>query len=387
LYYRNLAKLGLAKIKTFENNFKKQFENNDIFSYKDYIENAMDVYDLKQRLLYYNNDKSCKMESIDITCEYLVYLFFYLSFIYHQNIYQLKLVGNKSKDENLLEYFFRRLDGSELFEDIIDLINKKSDKMSKTIMCFYYSYKALSNNDNAKYYTDYKNFLKENIDMFPVDELDSLYRLLESSLSNLKLPNLENEQETFEINEIIISNKLMFANNAGLINYTRFISIIENSCILNKIEFAENFYNEYKNLLSEDVKLNVCYYSLARIAFAKSEFQETLNHLSKIQNEPIMLKYYIKNIYMMSCYELGYYEHFLYALDSFRHFAKRNKLSNEASHISFSKFGEYIKTLFKLRDKFDSYEFEKMCSSLKQNKTAHTVWLNEKLEAIILTKK
>ena len=381
MYFRDLPKLSLAKTKIFENNFKNQFHKNDIFSFSHYMENAIHVYDLKQRLLYSNNDKSDKMESIDLACEYTVYNFLYISFIYYQNILKLKLDRNKEKIENLLEYFLGRLDGSEILEELIDLIKKKPDKLSKTIMCFYYSYKSLSTNNSVECYYNFKNFLKENISMFPVDEWDSLYQILASCLSNLKLPNLENNKETFEINQMIFSKGLIYANTR-LIPYSRFISVIENSCILGKTKFAEIFLDEYKHMLPEDVKENTGYYSLARIAFAKSEFQETLNLLSKIQNEPLMLKYYIKNLYMMSCYELKYYEPFLNALDSFRHFAKRNKLSNEVSQISFSKFGENIKTLFKLRENFESYEFEKMCNLLKENKSVHSTWLDEQLAAI-----
>lgn len=381
LYFRDLPKLSLSKTKSFENSFKKEFDNNNIFSFTYYLENSVHVNDLKQRLIYYYADKRDNFESIDLACEHLLYCFLYESFIFFQNILQLKLTGNKTKPENLLELFFKNLEESEFFNDLFDLISKKQDKISQTVIGFYYWYKTCSTTDNSEHYFRFKNFLKENITMFPVDEWDSLYQGLATGLSNINLPNLENSIETFEINQMIISNKMLFANG-GLINFTRFISIIENACCLSKTDFAEKFYHEHYRLLPDELKECVGYYSQARIRFAKSDYGETLNLLSRIQNEPLMLKYFAKNIYMMTLYEKNDVESFEFALDSFRHFAKRNKLSHEASFISYSTFCNYIKTFFKLRENFDRYEFDILTDMLKKNKSAHVMWLNEKLAQI-----
>ncbi|MEO8664486.1 MAG: hypothetical protein ABI462_03230, partial [Ignavibacteria bacterium] len=73
---------------------------------------------------------------------------------------------------------------------------------------------------------------------------------------------------------------------------------------------------------------------------------------------------------------------FIYAFDSFTHFIKRNKLANESRTLSFNKFGNYVKNLFKLRNNFDKFESQNLRSDILKSIILNKSWLFEKLDEL-----
>ncbi|MBK8553133.1 MAG: hypothetical protein IPL53_19570 [Ignavibacteria bacterium] len=72
------------------------------------------------------------------------------------------------------------------------------------------------------------------------------------------------------------------------------------------------------------------------------------------------MKFQIKHLQLNIYYELNDRIAFDYSYDAIKHFIKSINFTNESRMITTVKYCEYLKSLFNLREKFDSFKLSEL---------------------------
>ena len=202
-----------------------------------------------------------------------------------------------------------------------------------------------------------------------------------TAMTNLTITLVNFSQEYFEI-LMNVYNTGLFHNEDESINPHFFGNMVNLSCSVKEYEFAEKFIVQYSPKLPADFRESVYNYSMSVLCFCKKEFNASLEYLSKIQNEFKSMKMNVKNLQLNIYYELNDRESFEYAYDSLKHYLGKNKMTNESRILVLTKYCGYVRSLFKIREKFNSYEFDSLKKEITENKTLSKGWLLRKLDEI-----
>jgi hypothetical protein len=375
---RNIQKFTSGKIDQFEKKVRSGIDPNKYSGINEYLYITANFFDAKSSFIHEYNLKQDRQDYLRLSSDYLLFNFLIRSFKIIHNSFVNKAQETRPVSRTLLEKFFLKLKEHSILEDLLLNEDKEQpqDKISKIVICFYLMYKALTSDGDKAEYDRFKSYLRENIELFSGFELQNLNSCRHSCALNLKIPNSNEAKESLEWYKLLMEkNMLLF--KSGLINANVMASVVNYSVKLKDTGFAEEFLNKYTGMLPADSRDNTYNYCKAKIHFGKGEFGKSLECLSRISDEKLMRKYFLKKLYLMIYYELNDYESFVYAFDTFAHFKKRNKLTNEAREMAFSSFSNNVRSLFKLRNSYDKFEAIKL-----RKQTGNEIWFIEKLDEI-----
>ena len=235
-------------------------------------------------------------------------------------------------------------------------------------------YKALTSKGDKTEYTKFKTYLMENVDLFSAYELQNLNSCRNTCAIFLNSSDEEVAREALEWYKFLEQKNILLLKN-GLIPNSIMLTVVHYSIKLKETQYAEEFLNRYKDKLPAESRDNTYNYCMAMIHFGKGDFGKSLECLSGISDVDMIQKYLIKKLYLRIYYEMNDYESFIYAFDTFAHFKKRNKITSEPRSQAFNDFVNSIRSLFKLRNKYDKYE------AIKLRKAAgDQIWFLEKLD-------
>ena len=117
----------------------------------------------------------------------------------------------------------------------------------------------------------------------------------------------------------------------------------------------------------------------AFLLFGKGKFDEVLGIITSLQHPNFMLKVRMKHLKAKCLYELNDQITFDSEYKSTYHFLKNNillspKVKNETKYLF-----DRIKNMFRLKEKFSSYEFEKLKNEISMGTMNKNSWLNLKV--------
>ena len=377
---RNLSNLLMSKFDSAERAFSKNSEKfKDDFA-SNYYENLRDYYELKTVFLQSNSQFKKRDELIKMP-EYLICGFLIKCFSTFHKLILNNLDFNIPVKDNIAYLILKEMDENSIIENLMNYIKEHSFKNYPVLKCYYSMYKALSRNDSIEYFHEFKNDLSKYGNLFSENEIRDLYNCLLTSLGNRKFTTLDFHAEYFSIIEIGFKNKVIL-NHEGTIHPANFISIVNVSSSNNKIEFTEKFISDYKDKLPQELRESLFNYSMAQLNFYKGNFDKSLEFIIKFQTKDMMLKFFIKNLQLSIYYELNDRVSFDYSIDTFRHFIKKNNLTNESRSIVQAKYSDYVNRLFKLREKSNAFELSKLKKEITDNKATNKIWLLEKIKEL-----
>ncbi|MFZ1322639.1 MAG: hypothetical protein WAT71_13865 [Ignavibacteria bacterium] len=384
VFQRDIPKLTISKLNSFERNFQMTPVRGN---FNNYLYYGTHIYHIKSMCILFYGLNQDLQNAINKSCEFTLYYFMHCASVYATEPTDFKLDNRNPKEENILVTFLKSLDENHIMDDLFSDIGSRSDNLSKIVCCFYFKYKCFRNNADAVYYYKFKNHLKENISIFTLEQLNNFYLELSYCLHYVYISSLEEKnREKFEILKFRIENKI-FINLNGIIPDGHLARSIEIACNVKEIDFAENFLTEYIEKVPEEFRENILNFSLSTISFAKSDYSQSLIHLSKIQKEVELLKYLLRNLHMKIYYELNDYESFISSYDAFKHYIKRKKILDHEKGLAISKFCDHIKILFKLREKFNEFELKQLKVDVNETRFLNHTWLINKIDELELANK
>jgi hypothetical protein len=162
----------------------------------------------------------------------------------------------------------------------------------------------------------------------------------------------------------------------------KFFEIIVGVAIsLEEYEWAGQFIEKYKDMLSPKNADAVIKSSGARLLSAKGEHREALNLLNSIGViRDVQYKLVVKSLILIVYFELEMFDQAMYFLDAYRHFINNNKKSfMEIDNLRNENFRKYMYRLLKLRSNSNKQETAELLEDLKKNQNInHRKWLQEK---------
>lgn len=211
-------------------------------------------------------------------------------------------------------------------------------------------------NISEKYFYDIKSSLINNVNLFSqVDMYDILKSLRSYCISRMRMMKSIFIDELYEIDKLLVE-KVNY--NSVYIKWyigELFTEIVQLSIYSKNYEYAEDFIEKFKSLLSADVVEFETGFTKAFLYLEYGETDKALELLSKIKPINNSMKLLIKNLYLRAYYEKGYFEEGFSMLDAFIHFI--NKVENQTgsrSKLYILKYNVFLK-LYKMRVSPEKY--------------------------------
>ncbi len=270
-----------------------------------------------------------------------------------------------------------------IFEDVIKFVEKNKSDIKKNhpvVYLHYLNYKMTSDEETPGAFIDMKQFIEENIDQ--LDNASIRFFLMNMNNYCVKLYwNGSNEalNDILRINSYLDDKDILFIDKK--VNANNFLTVVNLSLKLNAVQWVENFLNKYKDRFPEELKDSTIYLTLARILFARKDYDKALFALGKVKY--INYFYYI-NSKLLLCklyYELNYLKEISSIIESIKQFQKRNDNIPTAMNKAINSFLTYLKKL--VRMKMNPSERLNYEDILKATYTAEKEWLADKVKELV----
>ncbi|MBS1516877.1 MAG: hypothetical protein JSS91_02190 [Bacteroidetes bacterium] len=383
LFERNILDLLSRKFASFEKLYSEaNFKNIDLDSEIIYY-NLNNVYELKAWSDYSYNPDSNYKDVQRKSSGYFIYSFLLGCFKRYNNIKSKNISKHFDEKNDFIESFFENFLQEEI-ELIMNFARKYSSGSNINVLnCYYLLYKSISSKENVENYFNLKQALYKYGNEISNTDLISLYAGLNNYLLENQSGDINTAMEFTDNYKTMMSRNLFLEPNGKLREY-RFNMYIYNSCNADTCDETLKFISEYLDKIPEISRSNSYNFGMALVHFAKSEFNKSLEFISKISQNYFDMKYQLKNLMLMIYYELNDYDAFLYSLDTNKHFLNNNKAVDDNSKESANVFLNLISKLFKLRENFNDYDYKKLDIEISKSFIMQRKWFLEKLKELNL---
>ena len=226
--------------------------------------------------------------------------------------------------------FVHKLFGKVNFEDLLNfLVQNSTNKKTGGIFEVYQSLLlAFSRFENEKHYYRYKKLLSQNIKYCGVNEIRfHTGRLIRYCINKCAIDNSREkfEKELFSVYIFVLSNKFYKSSISSFMPVELYRTILQFGLKMKKYKWIYEFINEYKSTLHPDRRKNMYNYSCAKYFFHRGRYGEAMKSFHKVELNHFMLKLDLKNLMLMTFYELNMYENAISLIDTYNHFLSNDK--------------------------------------------------------------
>ncbi|TNE49440.1 MAG: hypothetical protein EP344_18185 [Bacteroidetes bacterium] len=244
---------------------------------------------------------------------------------------------------------------------------------------YYYSFLTLLDEENSAHYYNLKRMLDQFGAVMPQKDAIELYdSALHYCTGKVNKGDRVFLQEYFDLFEDGI-RKSVFVVNDELATW-RFNNAVGAALQLGKLDWAEQFIEQYKNNLPIETRQNTYTFNLARVYRYQNKFDKVLSLLRDVEYEDIGYNLIAKAILTITYYELEEYDALDPFMESFRVFLNRQKnipLQRRKGYLNLIKS---VRRLTRLVPG-DKAALEKLRSDILREKgnTVNQEWLLEKI--------
>lgn len=267
-------------------------------------------------------------------------------------------------------------------EDLINLLITESGNHTYSLIFKLQlaQYRAYSEPDNDQHYHECKNLLVKNINLLTKDEIYSnfimliKYCMLKSSENN---SGFDFKIELFNIYKYILSRKYYVLDYHDYFPIELYRIVLKLALELKKFKWTLGFIKKYNPMLNSSCRNNMYNYSLAEYYFHKKRYDDALRYFHKIELSHFILRVDLKNLMLMTYYELDLYENAISLIDSYKHFLSNTKV---LSDIEKNKCRNFIVAVqFMIRYKTSIKPVSKNLIKENLNKEMHNkTWVTER---------
>ncbi|MBS1517677.1 MAG: hypothetical protein JSS91_06290 [Bacteroidetes bacterium] len=204
-------------------------------------------------------------------------------------------------------------------------------------------------------------------------------------LINIGEGKTEFNRKLFENYKFMIDKGLYISDEREYINFSEYRSILTIALKLKEFDWVEKYIAGHRNFHNPEERENIIKYSNAFLNFEKMNFDETLNLLSQIDNDNLIIKLDVHSMYLISYFEKGYIESALSLANSTAHTLKSNKILSKEAMSRELKFIKYYKLLVQNNTKgADLNKVEIIRDSVsKDGNFRRKKWILEKFDNLI----
>jgi hypothetical protein len=265
---------------------------------------------------------------------------------------------------------------------ILSLCKKFDLDKHAELATYYYRLFTLTDGDNFEHYYKLKNVLEQNAHQIPQSEAIEIFETtLNYCIGRANKGDKNFLPEYFELFLKAIQQKVFVVN--GELATWRFNNIVVVGLRLGKLDWADQFVEKNKDLLSENIRANIVKFNLARINLYKKDYEKVLDHVRDVEYEDIIINLTSKIMTSIAYYELDEYETLDSFIEAFRTFINRQKdiqTGLKQSHLLFLGFERKLMRT----SPGDKKAIEKLREDILAAKPnpVNKEWLLEKLEEL-----
>lgn len=227
----------------------------------------------------------------------------------HQSVFKTEY------DYGLLKYFSDEIENHKAYMDI------------PAIAIFYYCFRFLTEKNNLSYFQKFKSQLSIHKSLFTKEELQAPYRLaINFCIRNLNQGDKYYAREGLDLYREGLEEKILLEND--LIPRFTFNNMIAMALALEEFDWIDLFIQSNADKLDEDFKEQTINFNLARLAYARKNYNKALLHLQSSEYKDLVNNLISKMLLIKIYFELKEFESLYSQLDSFQQFIRRREVSD-----------------------------------------------------------
>ncbi|MEO8211156.1 MAG: hypothetical protein ABI840_11410 [bacterium] len=189
-----------------------------------------------------------------------------------------------------------------------------------------------------------------------------------------------------EISKSLVLNK-NFDDEGGYMNLILSRNIILIATELLEFKWCEDFLKLNLNRIHPDHRDSITFFYNAFKSFRLGDFNDSLVYVSKLNNEDIFNKSYIKELVIINYFELKYYDLLTEQLDSYKKFLVNNETFPDSYKVPSKNFINFVYKLYKaVSDKKTDLHYLKEEVN-KEKDLLFKEWILKKIEEILPARK
>ena len=212
-----------------------------------------------------------------------------------------------------------------LLQVYLDHIEKTDLNNIPSIRLYYSGYKMLTNPKEAAYFNEFKKDIDDLKHLFPVDELQGIFRFAINQCIRLhNRGNLEYGNISLDLYQEALENKyLMVEGHLSRFTYRNIASI---AVKIGEYDRAERFTADYKSDLKKEEQSSAYHFNLALISYHKQDFDTALSSLQLVDFTDHLFNLAAKVIQLKVYYESDEYDLLESHLDAMQMYVLRKRI-------------------------------------------------------------
>lgn len=332
-----------AELNIFEEELRKvsQLSENN-FYYLFRLEEAKISYHLEK------NEQPLVFDKVMKSGEHLI-LFFLLNLTKTiSNLNVNKQSFNVDYHSNLPQKFFDSIS----IPDIIKYMKEHGIEFSETAELYFYRVLCNTHPYDENHFYKFKELTLSHLTTLNRTEIYGLFNAMETfCLIKINSGKSEFVKELFDLFNTEIDKGFYKFSDTSPLTYMKFRNTFIAAVSLGKLEWITGFMERFKRDLIDDHRDNIIAIAEAQLDFERGRFENVLEKISQIKTSMVYLKIDLRNLTLMSYYELGYIESVITSIDSYRHFLSVNKSITEVFKNSHLRFLNSLSSLINFKEK------------------------------------
>jgi len=245
-----------------------------------------------------------------------------------------------------------------LLESVLNEVETNDYTAYPILMIYYHGYQTLNNPKEEQHYQQLNYYLQEEENALGTKEQrEILLMALNYAIKKINTGSQFYMQEAFRLYKKGLEEDLLIEQDE--MSHFAYKNIVSLGIILKEYQWLDEFIPTYALKLKGNSKENYRDYSLARLTFAREDFDQTMELLIKADYDDILLNIGAKVLLLKVYYQLAYWDALEALLESFRIFLNRKK------ELSYHK-ANYMNLIFIMKKLLNTPSFSKAaCAKIK----------------------
>lgn len=374
---RNIGKL-------FEKEFNEAYNNlnSTVIRDEDYYYNKFFLESMQREFYQYKlqvGKRKTINEKLPSEIDNLKYSFFITLMKEFFLIYNIQFQYN-------IKYRYKFL------EEIMNHISKEDEYKNVPLLYILYIFlSVLIEGKNKHLLPQLKEMIDNNREKMSHDDYKNFYLELLNYYKGKQFEGDKNAgRKSFELNNEMLE-KNIYIQPGEILSAHNYVNICASAVRIRELDWAEEFTNKYRNRLLPNHQLNAYLYNYATINFIKGNdaadlkkkeefYRKSLEYLSKVKSEDFYYMTRIKNMLIMTHYQLGERDSALNIIINYRHYLSKNKSIPESLFIRYKNFSNFSYKLIKAAKKSDYGTLMQIKNELNATPiTEYKGWLMNKI--------
>lgn len=238
------------------------------------------------------------------------------------------------------------------FKKIINVLERDNPDDTILLKIYYFLLQATKQPESDIYYFKAKSLITENYVKLDKDLKNRCYvNLLGICTTKALGGNIQWNRESFELYKIVLNEKLYYYTGEELKFMPRrfFRNIVTVGLNVRETEWTKKFINEYLDELEPKYKNTLFNYGMAKVEFAKNNFDKALSHINLVTQDQLIYKIEMKNIQSKIYYETNSIEPLFSLLDTYLHMVNNSDIMNTLLLKRHENYIKYLRAIARFR--------------------------------------